>query len=137
MTFDWWQMFSVYRTFLFMRVPYVTITNIVLYESDEKFATASDANGKVTAEAALKVYENLDVDIRLPQIPQLAGTGDEKANIEQKIEAPEVLTHEGVVEGIEANFRRMLDNINVEKNNVLRHFIVKKVTDEQSMIQVY
>ena len=77
------------------------------------------------------------MDIRLPQIPQLAGTGDEKANIEHKIEAPEVLTHEGVVEGIEANFRRMLDNINVEKNNVLRHFIVKKVTGEQSMIQVY
>ena len=38
MTFDWWQMFSVYRTFLDMLVPYVTITNIDLYESDEKFA---------------------------------------------------------------------------------------------------
>ena len=38
MTFDWWQMFSVYRTFLDMLVPYVTITNIALYESDEKFA---------------------------------------------------------------------------------------------------
>ena len=38
MTFDWWQMFSVYRTFLYMLVPYVNITNIALYESDEKFA---------------------------------------------------------------------------------------------------
>ena len=38
MTFDWWQMFSVYRTFLYMLVPYVTITKIALYESDEKFA---------------------------------------------------------------------------------------------------
>ena len=38
MTFDWWQMFSVYRTFLYLLVPYVTITNIALYESDEKFA---------------------------------------------------------------------------------------------------
>ena len=37
MVFDWWQMFCVYRTFLDMLVPYVTITNIVLYESTEKF----------------------------------------------------------------------------------------------------
>ena len=38
MTFDWWQMFFVYRTFLYLLVPYVTIKNIALYESDEKFA---------------------------------------------------------------------------------------------------
>ena len=38
MTFDWWQMFSVYSTFLYMLVPYVNITNIALYESYEKFA---------------------------------------------------------------------------------------------------
>ena len=38
MTFDWWQLFSAYRTFLEMLVPYLTITNIALYESDEKFA---------------------------------------------------------------------------------------------------
>ena len=38
LSFDWWQMFSVYNTFLYMLVPYVTITYITLYESYEKFA---------------------------------------------------------------------------------------------------
>ena len=38
MTFDWWQMFSVYRTFLDMLVPYKTIKKIALYEYNEKFA---------------------------------------------------------------------------------------------------
>ena len=46
MTFDWWQMFIVYRTFLYILVPYVTITNIVLYESDEKFAEIQLFNNK-------------------------------------------------------------------------------------------
>ena len=38
MPFDWWQKLYVYRTFLYLLVPYVAITNIALYESDEKFA---------------------------------------------------------------------------------------------------
>ena len=47
MTFDWWQMFSVYRTFLYI---FVTITNIALYKSDEKFAEIRLFNKSVLIE---------------------------------------------------------------------------------------
>ena len=60
-----------------------------------------------------------------------------KAKYELKIEAPEVVTHEDIVEAIDANFLGTLDDVNVEKNNFLRHFNVKKVTDDQSLLKIY
>ena len=74
-------------------------------------ATAIDANGKVTAaEASLKVDEKVGAEYSLDETEKLIcgypASGEVKAQLELKIEAPEVVTHEDVVEGIEANFRR-------------------------------
>ena len=117
--------------------------------AEEAAATASDVNGKVTAEEAVKADEKVAAEDSLDEsgnlsckypaspIPQLDGTGDVKAKYELKIEAPEVVTHEDIVEAIDANFLGTLDDVNVEKNNFLRHFNVKKVTDDQSLLKIY
>ena len=110
--------------------------------ADNEAAKAEEASADKVRDSEMKKAEetseedsNEAVKLISSPIPQIDGAtsdsegGDLKYLL--KIEAQDNCTEDDIVEAIEANFFGTLDDVKVEKDDPIRHLVVKKTNEKQ------